>query len=182
MQYPIIEGLNGFLWVFVFLVNGMNVMSVVYCLMTSALLVLSVIDWRTFEIPFGINVFLGILGIVAVVLDKGEWLNHVIGAVCVSGFLLLLYLLSKGRAIGGGDIKLMSVSGLLIGGASMICAMCILAFLLGCIVGSVIHLFRMKISKEGHVLAMGPYLAAGIFLAALFGGQWIHWYLDALGI
>ena len=30
----------------------------------------------------------------------------VIGAVCVSGFLLLLYLLSKGRAIGGGDIKL----------------------------------------------------------------------------
>ena len=83
MQYPIIEGLNGFLWVFVFLVNGMNVMSVVYCLMTSALLVLSVIDWRTFEIPFGINVFLGILGIVAVVLDKGEWLNHVIGAVSV---------------------------------------------------------------------------------------------------
>lgn len=105
MQYPIIEGLNGFLWVFVFLVNGMNVMSVVYCLMTSALLVLSVIDWRTFEIPFGINVFLGILGIVAVVLDKGEWLNHVIGAVCVSGFLLLLYLLSKGRAIGGGGYQ-----------------------------------------------------------------------------
>ena len=53
VQYPIIEGLNGFLWVFVFLVNGMNVMSVVYCLMTSALLVLSVIDWRTFEIPWG---------------------------------------------------------------------------------------------------------------------------------
>ena len=177
VQYPIIEGLNGFLWVFVFLVNGMNVMSVVYCLMTSALLVLSVIDWRTFEIPFGINVFLGILGIVAVVLDKGEWLNHVIGAVCVSGFLLLLYLLSKGRAIGGGDIKLMAACGLLLGWQKSI-----LAFLLGCIVGSVIHLFRMKISKEGHVLAMGPYLAAGIFLAVLFGGQWIHWYLDALGI
>lgn len=177
MQYPIIEGLNGVLWVFVFLVNGMNVMSVVYCLMTSALLVLSVIDWRTFEIPFGINVFLGILGIVAVVLDKGEWLNHVIGAVCVSDFLLLLYLLSKGRAIGGGDIKLMAACGLLLGWQKSI-----LAFLLGCILGSVIHLFRMKISKEGHVLAMGPYLAAGIFLAALFGGQWIHWYLDVLGI
>ena len=71
----------------------------------------------------------------------------------------------------------MAACGLLLGWQKSI-----LAFLLGCIVGSVIHLFRMKISKEGHVLAMGPYLAAGIFLAALFGGQWIHWYLDALGI
>ena len=71
----------------------------------------------------------------------------------------------------------MAACGLLLGWQKSI-----LAFLLGCILGSVIHLFRMKISKEGHVLAMGPYLAAGIFLAALFGGQWIHWYLDVLGI
>ena len=177
MQYPIIEALNGIIWVFVFLVNGMNGMSVVYCLMASALLTLSVIDWRTFEIPLGINGFLGILGVAAVVLDKEEWLSHVIGAVCVSGFLLILYLLSKGRAIGGGDIKLMAVCGLLLGWQRII-----LAFLLGCILGSVIHLLRMKVSGEGHVLAMGPYLAAGIFLAALFGQQWIHWYLTLLGI
>ena len=89
IQYPLIEGLNGILWVFVFVVNGMNGMSLVYCFMTSALLTLSVIDWRTFEIPFGINVFLGILGLVAVVLDKEEWLSHIIGAVCVSVFLCL---------------------------------------------------------------------------------------------
>lgn len=177
VQYPIIEGLNGVLWVFVFAVNGMNGMSVVYCFMTSALLTLSVIDWRTFEIPFGINVFLGILGVVAVFLDREEWLSHVIGAVCVSGFLLVLYLLSQGSAIGGGDIKLMAVCGLLLGWQRII-----LAFLLGCILGSVIHVLRMKISGEGHVLAMGPYLAAGIFLAAMFGQGWINWYLTLLGI
>ena len=177
VQYPIVEALNGIIWVFVFLINGMNGMSVVYCLMASALLTLSVIDWRTFEIPLGINGFLGILGVAAVILDKEEWLSHVIGAVCVSGFLLVLYFLSKGRAIGGGDIKLMTACGLLLGWQKII-----LAFLLGCIFGSVIHLLRMKISGEGHVLAMGPYLAAGIFLAALFGQQWIHWYLTLLGI
>lgn len=177
VQYPIVEALNGVLWVFVFIVNGMNVMSIVYCLMTSALLALSVIDWRTFEIPFGMNVFLGILGVVAVILNRKEWLSHIIGAVCVSGFLLILYLLSQGKAIGGGDIKLMAACGLILGWQRII-----LAFLLGCICGSVIHLLRMKLSGEGRVLAMGPYLAAGIFLAALFGQQWIGWYLSLLGI
>ena len=177
VQYPIVEALNGALWVFVFIVNGMNGMSIVYCLMTSALFALSVIDWRTFEIPFGMNVFLGILGVVAVILNRKEWLSHIIGAVCVSGFLLILYLLSQGTAIGGGDIKLMASCGLILGWQRII-----LAFLLGCICGSVIHLLRMKLSGEGRVLAMGPYLAAGIFLAALFGQQWIGWYLSLLGI
>lgn len=177
VQYPIVEALNGALWVFVFIVNSMNGMSIVYCLMTSALLALSVIDWRTFEIPFGMNVFLGILGVVAVILNREEWLSHIIGAVCVSGFLLILYLLSQGKAIGGGDIKLMAACGLILGWQRII-----LAFLLGCIFGSVIHLLRMKLSGEGRVLAMGPYLAAGIFLAALFGQQWIGWYLSLLGV
>ena len=176
-QYPIVEALNGTLWVIVFVINGINEMSIVYCLMTSALLTLSVIDLRIFEIPVGINIFLGILGIVAIIIDKEQWFSHMIGAVCVSGFLLILYLLTQGKAIGGGDIKLMAACGLLLGWQKII-----LAFLLGCILGSIIHLFRMKLTGEGHVLAMGPYLAAGIFLAALFGQQWIAWYLTLLGI
>lgn len=175
VQYPVVKAVNGILWVVVFLVNGMNGMSVLYSLMASALLTLSVIDWRTFEIPFGINVFLGVLGVVAVFLEKEEWRSHLIGAVCVSGVLFVLYLFSKGRAIGGGDIKLMTACGLLLGWQKIL-----LAFLLGCVLGSVLHLLRMRVSGEGHVLAMGPYLAAGIFLAALFGERWIDWYLSLL--
>ena len=74
-------------------------------------------------------------------------------------------------------VKLMAACGLILGWQRII-----LAFLLGCICGSVIHLLRMKLSGEGRVLAMGPYLAAGIFLVALFGQQWIGWYLSLLGI
>ena len=53
-------------------VNGLTWVSLLYCLMVSALLTLSLIDWRTYEIPFGINVFLLFLGIVATVLDRGN--------------------------------------------------------------------------------------------------------------
>ena len=106
-QYPIIEGVNGILYVVICVVNGLNVVSFVYCLMGSALIVLSVIDWRTFEIPFGINVFLFVLGVVATGLDGMSGLaGHLIGMVCVSGVLGMIYLVSGGAAIGGGDVKI----------------------------------------------------------------------------
>lgn len=175
LQYPVIESLNGILYVVICLVNGMNLFSLIYCLMTSALLTLSLIDWRTYEIPPGINGFLFILGVAAAVLDRGNLLSHLAGMVCVSGFLGILYLISRGRAIGGGDIKLMFVCGLILGWKQII-----LAFLLGCIIGSVIHLIRIRVQGEGHVLAMGPYLSAGIFLAALWGNEWISWYISLL--
>lgn len=176
-QYPIIETLNGVLYVVISLVNGINPESLIYCLMASALLTLSLIDWRTYEIPFGINVFLFALGVAETVMDHQQILAHLIGMICVSGFLGILYLLTGGRAIGGGDIKLMAACGLILGWQRII-----LAFFLGCILGSVIHLLRIQFAGEGHVLAMGPYLSLGIFLTALWGNAWIRWYLTLLGV
>lgn len=175
VQYPVIEALNGILYVIIFYVHGCSAESILYCLMTSALIVLSVIDERTGEIPVGINLFLLGLGIIEVVLYHDAWLSHVIGMLAVSVFLEIIYLLSKGNAIGGGDIKLMAVTGLILGWEKIV-----LAFGIGCILGSVIHLTRMKLTKTGHVLAFGPYLSAGIFIAAVWGAQMIHFYINIL--
>ena len=175
VQYPIIEGVNGILYVMICAVNGLEWSSVIYCFMASALLVLSIIDWRTYEIPFGINVFLFVLGVAMTILDRGNLAEHLIGMICVSGLLGILYLLTGGRAIGGGDIKLMFACGLLLGWKLIL-----LAFFLGCIIGSVVHIIRMSVKKAGRMLAMGPYLSAGILLAALWGNAWINWYLSLL--
>lgn len=177
VQYPIIEGVNGILYVMICAVNGLEWSSVIYCFMASALLVLSIIDWRTYEIPFGINVFLFVLGIAMTILDRGNLVEHLIGMICVSGLLGILYLLTGGRAIGGGDIKLMFTCGLILGWKLIL-----LAFFLGCIIGSVVHIIRMSVKKAGRMLAMGPYLSAGILLAALWGNAWINWYLSLLGL
>lgn len=175
IQYPLIEGLNGILYVLVVAVNGFTIESLLYCLMFSALVTLSVIDFRTYEIPFGINLFILALGLIRVAMDYRNFLDYLIGFISVSGFLYLLYLVTKGRGIGGGDIKLMAVSGLMLGWKCNILA---LAF--GCIIGSVIHLIRMKISKEDHVLALGPYLSVGIMIAALWGDMLLQWYFTAI--
>ena len=197
VQYPIIEILNGLLYLLIAAVAGINIKSVLTMFLTSALIVIAVIDWRTYEIPFGLNVFIGLLGAAVTVLDMAKtngmwdysretnsargaffsWMpltlsDHLIGVVAVSGFLLILYLATKGRGIGGGDIKLMAAAGLFLGWKN-----CILAFVIGCILGSVIHLIRMKVSKQDHVLAFGPYLAAGIFIASLWGERIVNAYL-----
>ncbi len=172
IQYPIIEALNGCLYVLIFIVNGLTIQSVIYCLLASALLVLSVIDFRTYEIPFGINLFILTLGLIQLAMDYPHWLQYVIGLLSVSTFLYIIYVATKGRAIGGGDIKLMAACGLLLGWKLIV-----LAFILGCVLGSVIHILRMKLSGAERVLAMGPYLAAGVFLAAMWGEPLIQWYL-----
>lgn len=171
IQYPMIEALNGLCYVLVFLLNGWNLVSVIYCLVISALIVLSVIDFRTNTIPFGINIFIFLMGLSRVAFDYRNLCEYVIGFFAVSLFLLLLYFFTKGRGIGGGDIKLMAAAGLLLGWKLIL-----LAFFLGCIYASIIHPIRMKVNKLSNVLAFGPYLSAGIITAILVGNQLITWY------
>lgn len=171
IQYPMIEALNGILYVIVCFATDFTADSILFCLMTSALIVLSVIDFRTYEIPFGINIFLFVLGVIRCIYDYRNLATYLIGFFAVSVVLLLIQLLSKGRAIGGGDIKLMAAAGLLLGWKLIL-----LAFVLGCIIGSIIHLMRMKISGEGHELAFGPYLSVGIFISALWGTNLLEAY------
>ena len=177
IQYPIVEFLNGLLWVFVFVINGINIHSILICALVSGLIPLSIIDWRTYEIENGFHVYFGVLGLIVMALDASNWANYVIGFFCVSLVLLAIYLISGGRAIGGGDVKLMAACGLFVGWQNII-----LALAIGCIVGSIIHLIRMRIANADRVLAMGPYLAVGIFISSLFGDQLITWYLSLLGL
>lgn len=172
-QYPIVEAINGALYVVLFLMKGISIETILYCLCASALLALSVIDWRTKEIPVGFNIFIFILGLIRLFTDIGNWSQYVIGLFAVSGFLFLLLLITKGRGIGGGDIKLMAATGLLLGWQ-----LNIIAFLLGCIIGSIIHLTMMAVKKVGRELAFGPYLSAGVFLAMIWGEQLVGWYLS----
>lgn len=153
----------------------MNVEFVLYCLLFPALLILSVIDFRTYEIPSGINLYILALGVIRLCTDLSNWTQYVVGFGAVSLFLAILYYATKGKAIGGGDVKLMAACGLLIGWKLII-----MAFLVGCILGAVIHVIRMKISGVDHVLAMGPYLSAGVVIAVLWGERILQWYLGSV--
>ena len=182
-QYPLVELANGILWFAVFLLfllpgsgDPIDLLrALLHALMCSSLLALSVIDFRTYEIPVGFNIFIAALGLVNLCLDLSRWMDALIGLFCISVPLLLILLASKGRAIGGGDVKLMAACGLMIGWQQIIFAM-----IAGCILGSVIHIIRMKRSGADHVLAMGPYLSMGVVLAMFVCDPFLEWYLSLL--
>lgn len=176
-QYPLIEAMNGFGYVLIFAVNGFALLSILDCLLFSILVVIAIIDWRTFEIPFSLNIAIGVLAIFRIILNINHLLDSLIGFCVISGFLLILYYITKGMGIGGGDIKLMAVAGLYLGWKNVI-----LAFVIGCILGAVIHLILMKVSKKDHMLAFGPYLSAGILITILYGQSIIDWYLKCFNI
>ena len=174
-QYPLIEAANAAGWVICLFVKGFSIEFFLGCALFSALLTLAVIDARTMEIPFGINVFIFILGLVRLFTDLNNWPLYLIGFAAVSGFFLLVYLITGGRGIGGGDIKLMAAAGLLLGWKSIL-----LSLMIAAIVATVVHLIRMAIVKAGKMLAFGPYLSIGIFIAFLFGDIVINWYMSLL--
>jgi len=65
-QYPLVEFINGLFYVLVFYMHGITIESILFALLTSGLIVLSIIDFRTYEIPVGINIFILILGVLRV--------------------------------------------------------------------------------------------------------------------
>ena len=176
-QYPLVEAANAITW----LVTGILfredwVTAGLYCGLGSMLLALAVIDWRTFIIPNGINLAILVLGLVRVLTDRENWLQYLIGMVSVSGVFLLLHILTGGNGLGMGDVKLVGAAGLLLGWQKML-----LAVLVGSLCGILIHSARMK-RGAGKKLAFGPYLAGGIWFAALAGQPLIQWYLGLFGL
>lgn len=179
VQYPLVEAINGIGYVWIFTVGGFSWLSILFCLMYSIFIVISVIDFRTYEIPVQLNAAILVLAVLRLLIAPEALPDHLIGFFAVSGLMLVILLAGRKLkgvdAFGGGDIKLMAAAGLFTGAKNAV-----LAFILGCILGAVIHSIRMKASKEDHVLAFGPYLCAGLLAAMLYGDQMIGWYLNLL--
>lgn len=176
-QYPIVEATNGLMWLLTgILFRGDWLTAGLYCGLFSLLLVAAVIDWREFIIPNGINLAIFLLGLVRLATDLQNWLFYLVGMLAVSLVFLLLHLATGGNGLGMGDVKLVAAAGLLLGWPKMI-----LAVLLGSLAGALIHSARMK-RGAGRKLAFGPYLAAGIWFAALVGQPLIEAYLGLFGL
>lgn len=173
IQYPLIEITNTFIWVLIYLRYKISIDTVIYVSLASALLALSVIDERTFEIPIQINYFIGVLGLIATAIGYKQWYNHIIGMLVVSVFLLVIWFVTDG--LGFGDVKLMFFAGLVVGWKIII-----VGFLTGCLVAIPVHVLRMKISNKAHKLAFGPYLSFGIYTALFIGEQVADIYISWL--
>ncbi|MBO4396694.1 MAG: prepilin peptidase [Eubacterium sp.] len=180
-QYPLVEGINGLLYVVVFIINGWSVESALWCIVTSCLIVLTVIDFRTMMIPIGSYLIILLIGIAHLFLDLDNWLDYVLGAVCAGAFLLIIALLFRlitGKGgLGLGDIELMACAGMCLGLKRVF-----FAIIIGCIAGAIIEGIRIAVTKERGRFAFGPYLSVAIFICLLWGQAMFDWYWSLTGM
>ena len=161
------------MYALIYIIYGLSVTSALYLLLTTALVGLSIVDWCSYEIPIQFNYFILGLGIIRVVTDSHNWLSYVIGMLLVSGIFFAIVLATKGRGMGGGDVKLMFTVGLLLGWKKIL-----LVMLLGSVLGSIIHIIIMKVHNKDKMLAFGPYLSLGAYLTVCYGDKIINWYMS----
>ena len=133
----------------------------------SLLIIISIIDIKTMEIPYRYNLSMMGLGLLAVLYDLHfGWIiansltAHLLGTVCVSLPLFLTALIFK-DSIGGGDILLTAGAGLYLGWKSLLYGVAIGAAC-GGIFGAVMLLTKRLGPKD--VFPFGPFLSAGIAL------------------
>jgi len=201
-RYPLVEALNGMLYVGAVKWFGMGGEAVLVMLLCSALVVITFIDFDFQIIPDEISLPGMVIGLAAApffmtalmeplpfglstVLPDGPYLrglvNSVLGLLAGGAPLFLIgwlwQKLRKVEAMGGGDIKLMGMVGSFIGWQGAL-----LTIMLGALAGSLVGgvLILLKKHESGSYIPFGPFLAAGA-LASLFAGpEIIDWYFGLL--
>jgi prepilin signal peptidase PulO-like enzyme (type II secretory pathway) len=149
------------------------------------LIVLAVYDARWMILPDKITLPLGVLviGLDIVLAVQAKSLGALVGpaeaALLWGGAFWLLVLVSKGRAMGGGDIKLAFVMGLLLGLKASALAM-LVAFNTAAFVGVVLIVLKRR-GRKDHI-PFGPFLVLGAVVAYLFAEQVVRWYLRMNGL
>ncbi|MDT8859519.1 prepilin peptidase [Alkalihalobacillus sp. MEB130] len=174
--YPFMELTTGLLFLFSFLTFGLSYELLVSLLFCSMLIIITVTDIRYMIIPDKILLcFLPILILLRVfVAPLDPWWDFLLGAI--SGFLVLLLiaLVSRG-GMGGGDIKLFGVIGIVLGFQLTLLTLVLSSFY-GAIYG-VIGLLTGKV-KRGTPFPFGPFIVLAALTCYFFGSQLIHWYLQ----
>lgn len=173
-QYPIVELMTGFLFLSVFLTGGSIFEILFNIIIISLLIVIFIFDLKHYIIPDRV-VYLAILISFVWLFYIGANILSTIYALLVSfGFFLLIVLVSRGKWMGMGDVKLAFFMGLFLGWPNVLIAL-FLAFLLGSIAGVFLILNKRKsFSSE---IPFGPFLVVGSLIALFEAENIINWYL-----
>ena len=163
VQYSLIELITGV---------GFVILSPSYWIIFSSLLVIFVADLKYQIIPDSM-VVVGIIGVIGVIGGIREIGGNVIVGMGAAMFFLLLWLVTRGRAMGLGDVKFAFLMGLLLGFPGVVVA-CYLAFLTGAGVGVILILRGKKGLKSK--IAFGPFLILGTCISLIWGSQIIEWW------
>ena len=200
-QYPLIELLTAALFVVAFIVNSCNFsgnteflifnlqfLNNTPLILDSKFLILLFRDWFVISVMIVIFIYdlrwyliLDIVTLPACVivfivnLMLGfNWQNLLISGIIGGSFFLIQFVLSRGRWIGGGDIRLGLLIGLILGWPNIL-----VAIFLAYLVGAIISVFLVVVSKKKweSKIPLGIFLSVATIITLFWGDAILDWYL-----
>ncbi len=178
-RYPIIEGLTGFILLFLFIKFGYSSITLFWFSFISILIIISFIDIDyqiipdIFSLP-GIIIFATSPLFIPQISFQDSILGILLGGGSLYAIALIYYFIKKINGMGGGDIKLLAMIGGAIGWQGVIFTIFI-GSLTGTIAGIIIMISSRIIDTKLRI-PFGPYLSLGAIIYIFFGHELIRWY------
>lgn len=165
-QYPIVELTTATLFVTAYAVRGLGVEMARDMIFICGLIVIFVIDlldmvvYDSVTLPmlvfaFAVNLYLGL-----------SWSNLAMAVVIGAGFFLLQWVVSKGRWIGGGDIRIGGMMGAMLGFPGIVLSL-LLAYVIGA--ATAVGLLAAKKTTWTSQMAFGTFLTFAAAIVLFFG-------------
>lgn len=186
-QYPFVELATALLFIASYIwwpsdLHGYQIgVFIWWLILLVGLVALTVYDFRWFLLPNRIlypsAVAAFIMALIVIINADGlaiALLNTVLAVAIGGGIFYVLFQVSKGEWIGGGDVKLGWMLGLVAATPGRSVLFIFLASLTGTLVS--LPLLKSKRLSKGSLIPFGPFLIAGLIITQLFGADILHWY------
>ncbi|MBC5824654.1 MAG: prepilin peptidase [Candidatus Eremiobacteraeota bacterium] len=170
VRYPVVELLTAAVFALSALEFGPTIGALSACVLSAALIAVTFIDLDHLLILDRMTVGLAVAGIVLAA-ASGRLVGGIQGAALGAALFGGIYLLTRGKGMGLGDVKLAMAAGLFLGLAASIAA-----FLSAFVIGSLLAVPVLAAGSRGRrdALPFGPFLVLAILLvlfapASIFG-------------
>lgn len=185
-QYPLVEFFTGLSFVLVFwkVVPSLDIYQMTslqflhlldWWTLVSFLIIIFVYDFKYYLILDKVVLPAIVIAFLANIVLGFSIFNLVFAAVIGGGFFLLQFVISKGKWIGGGDIRLGVLMGVILGWPHILTALFI-SYILGSLFSIFLIIFGRK--DWGDKIPFGTFLSLGTFVSMLWGPSLVKWYFS----
>ena len=165
--YPLFEAFCGLLFVLSYISFGLNLELIIVLTFISMLIIIMVSDYNYMIISDEVLVFFGVLILIEKIFINGiKSIPYALLSALIAFVVMFLLkkmgdIIFKQESMGGGDIKLLAIFGLMLGFPNAI-----ISIVAGAFIGLPISLIAVNTTKS-HVVPFGPFLALGAILILL---------------
>lgn len=194
LSHPVVEGLTGALFVWWYIAGFLFfkltqqpfvVLQPMFWLAVGIILLLIfLVDLKYMIIPdvgvaslFILVIFYRIFLVIAGVMQPRDLLLSLATMVGAFLFFFILWIGTKGRGMGFGDVKLALPLGLLLGWPN-VTVWIFSSFIIGALYGIV--LLSLKKAKLKQAVPFGPFLIIGTLISLIWGDQLFGWYVTLI--